>query len=301
MPQKRSKTPRNNYNRPKASRKKNPDNNPKVLAGVVAAVVVGIVVWLVASAKSPEANDEMIAGATGTTSLLDVVALHEPEQEIVEYPGFIVSFNRETHQPNWVAWELTAEETRGRIARDSIFTTDETVAGCATTSDYTRSGYDRGHMAPAGDMKWSRESMEASFRLTNICPQVGELNHGPWQKLEEKCRQKAQADSAIIIVCGPIFREGEAVERIGRTQVAVPRQFFKVVLSPYTDPPTAIGFIMPNSRVVGSMQQCAVSVDSVEALTGYDFFSALPDDIENQIESRCDYRRWSRNVQPKRN
>ena len=102
------------------------------------------------------------------------------------------------------------------------------------------------------------------------------------------------ADSAVVIVCGPIFSPGEGVERIGKTGVAVPRRFFKVVLSPYTDPPKAIGFIMPNGYVKGGMQTHAVSVDSVEAVTGHDFFSALPDEVENRIEAECDFSRWSR-------
>ncbi len=149
-------------------------------------------------------------------------------------------------------------------------------------------------MAPAGDMKWSPETMRESFLLTNICPQAGELNRGAWKKLEEKCRQRAIADSAVVIVCGPVFIPGEGIERIGTTGVAVPRKFFKVILSPYTDPPSAIGFIMPNSYVKGGMQTHAVSVDSVEALTGHDFFTALPDDVETTVEAQCDFNRWSR-------
>ena len=102
------------------------------------------------------------------------------------------------------------------------------------------------------------------------------------------------ADSAVIIVCGPIFEQGEAVQRIGQTGVAVPRRFFKVVLSPYTDPPTAIGFIVPNGRVAGGMQTHAVSVDSVEAVTGHNFFTQLPPDTEAAVEAQCNFNRWSR-------
>ena len=200
----------------------------------------------------------------------------------------------ETHQPNWVSWELLPSETDGESGRSDKFRGDDSVEGSAETWDYSYSGYDRGHMAPAGDMKWSPKAMEESFLMTNICPQAADLNRGSWKKLEEKCRQKAIADSAIIIVCGPIFRKGEAVERIGETGVAVPRQFFKVILSPYADPPTAIGFIMPNGPVPGGMQTHAVSVDSVEAVTGHDFFSALPDQLEQQLEKQCNFPAWSR-------
>ncbi len=123
-------------------------------------------------------------------------------------------------------------------------------------------------------------------------PQVGALNHGAWKSLEEKCRNWADIDSAIIIVTGPILTD-RITDYIGESQVAVPQRFFKVVLSPFSDPPRAIGFIMPNGKVPGGMQAAAVSVDEVEAATGYDFFSALPDDIENEIESQCKFHYWS--------
>ncbi len=228
---------------------------------------------------------------------LEAVATNADMPEyLIRYQGFTVSFNQKTHQPNWVAWELLGTETDGKNARDKSggFAPDPNVPGCARPTDYTRSGYDRGHMAPAGDMKWSESTMNQSFLMTNICPQVGELNRGAWKKLEEKCRQKAVADSAVIIVCGPYFTPGKKHRTIGETAVQVPDGFFKVILSPYSSPPTAIGFIMPNRNITGGMQPHAVSVDEVEKLTGHDFFAALPDDIENELEATCDFNRWSR-------
>lgn len=259
----------------------------------MAAVVLATIIYLVVSARNHPHRQIDVEG-----SLEHVVTNPLLEEEIINYKGMTVSFNRSTHQPNWVAWELLSSETDGESGREADFQTDYDIEGCATTDDYRKSGYDRGHMAPAGDMKWSTETMRESFLLTNICPQAGELNRGAWKKLEEKCRQKAMADSALIIVCGPVFVPGEGVERIGRTGVAVPRRFFKVILSPYTDPPTAIGFIMPNGYVKGGIQTHAVSVDSVESLTGHNFFSALPDDVERAVESQCDFNRWSR-IRPK--
>lgn len=265
------------------------DASTKRAGYMLALAVVAAIIYLVASARNHTPREIITEG-----SLEHVVTNPMLEEETIRYKGMTVSFNRSTHQPNWVAWELLASETDGESNRESSFQTDPAVEGCATTDDYRNSGYDRGHMAPAGDMKWSAETMRESFLLTNICPQAGELNRGAWKKLEEKCRQRAVADSALIIVCGPIFTPGESIERIGATGVAVPRRFFKVILSPHTDPPIAIGFIMPNGYVKGGMQTHAVSVDSVEALTGHDFFSALPDDIETQVESQCDFNRWSR-------
>lgn len=266
-------------------------------AGFIAGInVVFLVAWIIWSLHANSDNGGARIDLPSSTDLEAVVSAPGMPEQLIRYNGFTVSFNEQTHQPNWVAWELLGSETDGENAREksSGFTTDPDVAGCARPSDYTHSGFDRGHMAPAGDMKWSESTMNQSFLMTNICPQAGELNRGAWKKLEEKCRQKAVADSAVVIVCGPIFSQGKSHRKIGDTGVAVPDSFFKVILSPYADPPAAIGFIMPNGEVAGGMQPHAVSVDRVEAATGLDFFSALPDEIENDIEARCDFNRWSR-------
>lgn len=215
------------------------------------------------------------------------------KENIVQYTGMTVSFNPEAHVPNWVAYELTADEARGEEPRYNNFRQDPDVDGCATPADYKNTGFDRGHMAPAADMKWDQMAMRESFLMTNIVPQVHTVNRGPWGSLEEKCRARAMADSAVVIVCGPVLTDPVDF-RIGQTGVVVPRRFFKVILSPYSNPPMAIGFIMPNETFSGGMQVCAVSVDSVEAVTGHDFFSALPDDIESEIESNVNFHKWSR-------
>ena len=136
-------------------------------------------------------------------SLERVVTNSDLTEQLIEYKGMIVSFNADMHIPNWVSWELTRDEATGVEPRSNAFAPDPCVDGCASLSDYRGSGYDRGHMAPAGDMKWDPETMRESFLLTNICPQAKSLNSGSWKRLEEKCRIWAQADSAVVIVCGP--------------------------------------------------------------------------------------------------
>lgn len=215
----------------------------------------------------------------------------QPSQ-IVNYEGFTLSFNSNMHVPNWVVWELTGEEVAGTFPRKDNFRGDDNVKGSAEKWDYSYSGYDRGHMAPAADMKWSKKAMDESFYMTNMCPQAKSLNTGAWKRLEEKCRQWAEIDGSIIIVCGPVLTD-PIEEYIGDSKVAVPQRFFKVILSPYADEPRGIGFIMPNSKVPGGMQASAVSIDEVERITGLDFFSSLPDDIENKVESQCKFHYWS--------
>lgn len=225
-------------------------------------------------------------------NLEKVIASNSQPSQLVDYEGFSLSFNKKMHVPNWVVWELTGEEVAGTFPRKDNFRGDDNVAGSAEKWDYSYSGYDRGHMAPAGDMKWSKKAMDESFYMTNMCPQAKSLNTGAWKRLEEKCRQWATIDGAIIIVCGPVLTD-PINEYIGDSRVAVPQRFFKVILSPYVDEPRGIGFIMPNSKVPGGMQAAAVSIDEVERITGLDFFSSLPDEIENKVESQCKFHYWS--------
>lgn len=229
-----------------------------------------------------------------TDALQQVAMPADVASEIVHYPGFKMSFNKDYHQPNWVAWELTGEEARGSEAtrEHGTFMPDLNVEGCPTLADYKGSGFDRGHMCPAGDMKWSREAMEACFFLTNMCPQDHSLNSGSWSKLEDKCRDWAIRDSAVIVICGPVLTD-KLPRKIGDTGVPVPERFFKVVLAPYADPIRGIGFIMANGKVPGGMQAAAVSIDEVEQVTGFDFFAALPDNIEDKVEAECNFPRWS--------
>ncbi len=269
-------------------------NRASWLIGICAVIfVVGILVPSNCSSVRSVADVGGDSLSLSAHELERVVTNPSLDQTLVRYTGMTVSFNPQLHVPNWVAYELTAAETYGDEPRAKSFMIDPDVDGCASPSDYRNTGFDRGHMAPAADMKWDPEAMRESFYMTNIAPQDNRLNRGAWGKLEDKCRQRARRDSAVIIISGPVLTD-DIEMYIGDTGVAVPSRFFKVILSPYATPPTAIGFIMPNGNVPGGMQTCAVSVDEVEAITGHDFFSALPDDMETEVESQKKFNRWSR-------
>lgn len=207
------------------------------------------------------------------------------------YEGFALSFNPDTKTPDWVGWELLGTETDGPISRGNNFHQDTEMPGCPDPKDYTRSGYDRGHLCPAGEQKWSSQAMSDCFYMTNMAPQKHELNAGAWKTLEEKERIWAQRDSALVIVAGPVYT-GMREERIGYSGVKVPDAFYKCILAPYANPPRSIAFVYDNARCPGNMANYATSVDEVEKLTGLDFFSALPDDLENEVEQQSDFRKW---------
>lgn len=260
------------------------------LVVVLAVAVLAFAAWVGATGNKNAASLDL----DGVDDLLKVVVPAGTVEQIVDYPGFTVSFNSDMHQPNYVAWELTCDEASATGVRESDFAVDPSVDGSAALADYRNSGFDRGHMIPAADVKWSREAMRASHYLTNICPQYHKLNAGAWATLEGNCRTWAERDSAIIIICGPILTD-RMPRTIGKDNVIpVPERFFKVVLSPYSNPPRGIGFLMPNAYVDGGVQTTAVSIDEVEAATGFDFFSSLPDEVEADVESQCAYHVWQR-------
>ena len=222
-------------------------------------------------------------------------ALQGVPEQIIEHTGFVVSFNKELGQPNWVAWELTAEEAEGAVPRADDFLPDPQVAEAyqVTTADYRGSGYDRGHMCPAADMKWSSKAMNDCFYMTNICPQDHSLNAGSWSTLEKACRRWALREGSVYIAAGPVFKAGKRRAKIGQEHpVAVPDGFFKVVLSLRKGAEKAIGFYYENNSVKQPMEQTAMSVDAVEALTGMDFFPALDDDLETRLEAAFKLKEW---------
>ena len=224
--------------------------------------------------------------------LTDVKLPSGMKNVVCQYSGFTSYFNPDTHIPNCVAYEIIESETTGDEPRKKSFEADHTIDGCAESSDYRNSGYDRGHMAPAADMKWSKVAMEESFLMTNICPQVKSLNSGIWHRLEQRVREWAARDSSIIVVCGPIFTPGKPVEQIGEIGVAVPHRFFKALYAPGRN--IGIAFIFDNDKVKGELRKYAVTIDSVERETGLDLFYNLPDDIENEVENQCNYKLWEK-------
>lgn len=240
------------------------------------------------------ANDSQVSREQpeGGDDLLLAVTPDSVPSMILERAGYVTSYNKKTKLPNWVAWHLTAENTKGSNSRKGIdFMEDEDVpTPRADDWDYYNSGYDRGHMCPAGDNKWDSEAMRQSFLFTNICPQAPGLNRGDWNEMENACRSWARENGDIYIVCGPILYKGRH-KTIGKHKVVVPEAFFKVVLC-MRGTPKAIGFIYKNEDGNRPKGDYVNSVDEVERITGFDFFASLPDDVEKAVESTADLDDW---------
>lgn len=212
-------------------------------------------------------------------------------QKILRRKAYIVSYNDSTKLPNWVAWHLLSEHTDGQFPRLGNFHEDEDLDyPRATIYDYRGSGWTRGHMCPAGDNKWSQQAMYESFALSNVCPQNANLNSGLWNSIEIDCRKWANKFDDIYIVCGPLYLRQEH-EIIGENAIIVPEAFFKVVLC-LNGTPKAFGFIVRNTDGNSKRDLYYNSVDQVERITGYDFFSSLPDEIEDVVEANADINDW---------
>ena len=214
--------------------------------------------------------------------------------QIVNRAGYALGYSQRHKQPLWVAYRLTADEvTNAVVRRASNFMFDSSiVGGSATLDDYRGSGYDRGHLAPPADMKWSPQAMAESFLLSNICPQRNAFNGGIWKRLEEWVRDLAVRRGSVFVITGPIFPDDEEHEAIGASKVTVPKSFFKVILDE-RPPKRMIGFVMPN-KPNRDIYKFAVSVDEVEAATKMDFFRNLPKDEQEKLESECDTRPWNK-------
>ena len=214
-----------------------------------------------------------------------------PEQ-ILKRVAYTASYNSDLRIPNWVAWRLTGAHTEGKNKRAGVKFHEDTDVPMprAVDFDYVRSGYDRGHLCPSADNRWDATAQEQSFLLTNVCPQDHNLNVGDWHELEILCRKWAKTYGSIYIVAGPVLFKGKH-KTIGKNKVTVPEAFFKVVLC-MEKKPKAIGFIYRNESGNRSKSYYVNTIDDVERITGIDFFPALPDKVENEVEATSSLDDW---------
>ena len=158
----------------------------------------------------------------------------KPQDVIINHLAYTLSYNTTYNIANWVAYELTAEETVATVKRDDHFAADPLLhSNTVSNTDYKGSGYDKGHLAPSADMCYSSQSMIESFYLTNMSPQDPSFNRGIWSRMEKQVRQWAVDDTKIYVVTGTILSKG--LPTIGYNKISVPLFFYKVILD-YTEP-----------------------------------------------------------------
>lgn len=240
--------------------------------------------------SSNSRQDNLILSDSFFSICIPAPLINCPEM-VIHRKAYIISYNKETKLPNWVAWHLTEDHSDGLVPRSNDYREDFDVPSPrATNEDYKCVTWTRGHMCPAGDNKWDEKAMSESFLLSNMCPQAASLNTGLWNRLEQSCRIWVKKYGDLYIVCGPVLLNKKH-ETIGVNNVVVPEAFFKVILC-LQGRPKAIGFVIRNNDGKKKRDHFVNTVDEVERITGIDFFPALPNDIENKVEAKADIGEW---------
>lgn len=212
---------------------------------------------------------------------------------IITHSYYSLSYSQTHKQAEWVAYVLKKVNLeKGIIPRSDNFRPDPKISvNSASLQDYSGSGYDRGHLAPAGDMKFDTTAMSETFFLSNISPQLPSFNRGIWKHLEDLVRNWAIENEMLYVVTGGILKY--ALDTIGQGNIIVPKYYYKIILD-YTEPEIkSIAFILPNEKGVYPLYEYVVTIDSIEAITGIDFFPGLPDDIEFSLEEKKQANKWS--------
>lgn len=211
---------------------------------------------------------------------------------IVRHDHYILSYAEAYEQATWVAYELKASDLSRTQYERPFFVEDTKVkTKSADWRNYKNSGYDKGHLCPAADRKFSRKAFEETFLTSNISPQKHDFNDGIWNRLEQKVRYWAAKYDGVYVVTGGVLHA--RLQTIGKEKVAVPQYFYKIVLDEYKGKYKMIGFIVPAKESNRPLYEFVVPVDQIEKLTGIDFFPKLDDKTENQLENASDYKDWN--------
>ena len=224
-----------------------------------------------------------------------------PAENPITHTAYTTSYAHEHGQPYWVAYDLTYKQLTAVAERPGRFRPDPRIQPRTTSHEaYTKTGFDRGHLAPAADMAWSTTTMSESFYTSNICPQRPGFNRGIWKILETKVRNWASQSTAagsmphLFIVTGPIFTANMTnLNRGSSKNLHVPEYFFKALIDTAGNK-RGIAFIIPNQKIPSeTLWNYALSIDELELKLGRDLFPKLPNEIENKIEAVWNKRDWN--------
>jgi len=286
-------------NHSKASR----NNNFMLRAIIITAVLIGLMIIVFfkgASLLSSDNNNSQRSYPINTETEYNQESRtflpDDNKSEVIHHKYYSLGYNEDLEIPNWVSYYLTEESLKIKnVKRAKRFISDDLIdSRSAVHSDYSHSGYTRGHMAPAGDMAFSQEAMQESFYMSNMTPQIKHFNGGVWRELEENVRDWAYDNDALYIVSGPIFYN-DNYKKIGKkNKVAVPDAFYKAILDYEGRKKKSIGFIIPHEKTDKHLREFAVSIDQIEKTIGYDLFDTLIEDneLEAELEGTADVNRW---------
>ena len=264
--------------------------NKRNLYGLIALLLVlgvyGYEYYIDETASSTYSNEGAAVKSNTRTFLLPA----STTGQVVHHQGYSLSYSEFHEQAEWVAYELKKSHLSKSIFKRPYFEVDQAVkTGAASWKNYKNSGYDKGHLCPAGDKKHDQKAYDETFLTSNISPQNPAFNAGIWNSLEQKVRHWARKYDGVFVVTGGVLKGDLAT--IGNEKVAVPNQFYKIIYDPENE--KMIAFLMPNKNSNEPLYHFVVSVDAVEVLTGIDFFPELDDDLEDKLEAMISYSNWN--------
>lgn len=212
--------------------------------------------------------------------------------EFVKHSYFSLCYSEAHEQALWVHYILTLGMViEKNCERSDNFRSDPKVNTLsAIPGDYKKSGYDRGHLCPAADMRFDCNAISETFFMSNMSPQVPAFNRGIWSRLEEQVRKWAETYDTIYVTTAGVLNN-TCAGSIGHN-VAIPGYFYKALFRNTAEGGTCIAFLLPNKGSQSSLVEYVITVDSLENFTGIDFFSALPDSIEQAIEKESGVEKW---------
>jgi endonuclease G len=219
-------------------------------------------------------------------------ALTSHDHQIIQRDFYSLSYNESHEVANWVGYNLGHFHLKGCVERSDAFRIDPLITtGSSSPADYAQSGFDRGHLLPAGDMKFDKEAMRNTFFMSNMTPQPPKFNRGRWSMLETLVRSWALKYQNLWIVTGPVLKEN--LPQMGiQNKVSIPADYFKVLLRKEGNSYKGIGFLMNVEVPYPDLIAYALTIDQVEDLSGVDFFPSLDNATEDEIESELDLKDW---------
>ena len=215
--------------------------------------------------------------------------------DIVSHSYYTLSYSEDHEQAEWVYYTLNSNQLNSAVERKDNFKPDFKVkTSSAQLYDYKGSGYDRGHLAPAADMKYNSSSMSESFFMSNMSPQSASFNRGIWRKIEKQFRDWSYKYGELVVVTGPVLK-GENYGSIGYNKVTIPKWYYKVAIDP-SNYDRNVAILIENKGSSASIKSFVVTIDYLEEFSGLDFFHNLSDEVEESLESRTHINLWDWNV-----
>ena len=210
--------------------------------------------------------------------------------ELIKHRYYSLCYSEDHEQASWTAHRLTIKSITGPQKRTNNFRIDrDVVTGSATKEDYKHSGFDRGHLVPAGDMKLNRTSMSETFYMSNMSPQVAGFNRGVWNRIENIVRKWTKTYDELFVVTGPVLEKGLPVIGYG---VSIPKYFYKIVFDNTSKTPKMLAFLIENKSDKKHISEFVTTVDEVERVTGLNFFASLPTKLQAKLESSSNFKDW---------